>query len=215
MVFIFGANGGIGSGLLASAALETEVFGVFRQEVDVTKDAEVEAFFANINRIGVSNPLHVVNATGHLHNGVVHRVTEEEIVATVDANLLGSWRIAKHFATAAKTRPGSSLLLLSSVVGRSGVAGAASYGMCKSGLHGLVRSACKEFARFDARVNAVEMGYFDVGMIERIPAPKRKSIEGSVPLQRFGRPAELWQMCHAILNCEYMTGAVVPVTGGL
>lgn len=205
---ILGANGGIGMGLVESA--EIQVRGVMRDECDLSDDESVDAFFAGLP---TAAPMFVVNATGNLVNGLVRKATIHDIQHTVDVNVMGSYRISRAFAAVAP--PGSSLLLLSSVVGRLGVPGAASYGMCKSAIHGLVRSLSKELAANSCRVNAIEMGYFDVGMIERIPEDLRKGIQASIPLQRFGRVDELWSICRAVLANGYMTGQVVEITGGL
>ena len=209
MIVILGANGGIGRGLLAAAKQNgSEALGVYRADCDIESEASVESFMA-----GLSYPCHIVNATGHLINGMVHRAEMDDVDKTVSVNLRGSYLIAKWFRAYAKS--GSTLTLLSSVVGRLGVPGAAAYGMCKAGIHGLVRSAAKECAHIGARVNAIEMGYFDVGMIDRIPEDKRSEIEASIPVGRFGTVQELWRLCRAVIENPYMTGQVVGITGGL
>jgi len=217
MIIVFGASGGIGSGLLECAVRDgIPVFGAFRSDCDVRFDDSVSSFFSNSNRLGdPSEPLYVVNAIGHLDNAMIHSSIVGKVAETIASNLMGSYRVARHFRNAAANRPGSSLLLLSSVVARTGVAGAAAYGMCKAGISGLVRSACKEFARCDLRVNAIEMGYFDTGMIGRIPGDKLASIQRSIPLNRFGTVAELWSLCSSVLTNSYMTGQIVGITGGL
>jgi len=220
MLLIFGANGGVGKALLEEARPDYGFLsedqtrgsrGVYRTEAELESDDSVAAFFAGLDLS--DPPLHVINATGHLTNGMIHKAEMAEVEKTVAVNLLGSYRLARHFRTVAPQ--GSSLTLLSSVVGRLGVPGAASYGMCKAGIHGLVRSAAKEYARAGLRINAIEMGYFDVGMIDRIPEPQQAQIRESIPLQRFGRVGELWGLCRTLIENEYMTGQVVGITGGL
>ena len=216
---VLGGSGGIGSELLRvfSGSGEGQVLGAFRKDCDVSNDESVGSFFSRLNRIDCdpAAPLYVVNATGHLWNGLCHKYSESDLLKTLDVNVAGSYRVARHFRTAAKTRPGSSLLLLSSVVGRLGVAGATAYGAAKSAIHGLVRGLSKEYARIGARVNVVEMGYFSRGMIEKIPRERQEEILSTIPLGVFGDPESLASLCREVLRNQYMTGAIVPITGGL
>lgn len=217
MLLIFGANGGVGSGLGEVLAYERwEYTMLTRDACELESEDSVASFFDRLpemEHVYGTPPYHAINATGHLENGMIHKADMADVEKTVAVNLLGSYKLARHFRRVAP--PGSSLVLLSSVVGRLGVPGAASYGMCKAGMHGLVRSAAKEYARAGLRINAIEMGYFDVGMIDRIPGEQQEQIRQSIPLQRFGRVGELWSLCRAVLENEYMTGQVVGITGGL
>lgn len=206
MILVLGANGGIGSALVAASGGGAS--GIYRADCDIESEASVESFLA-----GTTYPAHIINATGHLADGMIHRTETADVEKTIAVNLRGSYLVAKWFRTYAIK--GSTLTLLSSVVGRLGVAGAASYGMVKAGIHGLVRSAAKEYAPKGLRINAIEMGYFDAGMIGRIPAEQQEIIRGTIPLRRFGRVDELWVLCRALIDCGYMTGQVVSVTGGL
>ena len=131
------------------------------------------------------------------------------------SNLEGSYRVAKHFHRITKDRPGSSLLLLSSVVAKTGVAGASAYGMVKAGISGLVRSLCKEFAMHDLRVNCLELGYFDVGMIKKVPKDLEICLKAEIPMGRWGTATEAYDAVEFCLRCGYLTGSTVPVNGGL
>lgn len=221
MLAILGFTGGIGAKLYDAACCERgfpgdegpiqESYIYSRKDCDVESEESVASFFDR--EMKSAPPLHLINATGHLHNGMIHKADIAEVEKTVAVNLLGSYRLARHFRRVAAQ--GSTLTLLTSVVGRLGVPGAASYGMCKTGIVGLVRSAAKEYAHAGLRINAIEMGYFNVGMIDRIPDEQCEQIRQSIPLQRFGYAEELWPLCKAIIECEYMTGQVVGITGGL
>lgn len=218
MLLILGANGGIGRGLLdcaISSGAYGRVRGVYRADCDVTSEDSISEFFNPFVESDNADPIHVINATGFLMSNKIGNVGSNELDHTIMVNLRGSYIIAQEFALAAENRPGSSLLLLSSVVSRLGVYGASAYGMSKAGISGLVRSAAKEFARFDARINSIEMGYFDVGMIDAIPPPIREKIVESIPQKRLGTVEELWELCDVMLTNTYMTGSTVTLSGGL
>ncbi len=121
----------------------------------------------------------------------------------------------KELARMAKNRPGSSIVILSSVVAEIGVPGTIAYAASKSGIKGLVRTAAKEFSRLDATVNAIELGYFDRGMIEQVPRENLEKILEEIPLKRLGTISELFQSCDYLLRCRYMTGSLLKLNGGL
>ena len=218
MLLIFGAAGGIGSGLMdaAMSSSHLELMGVTREDCDFDKPASVERFFSNTNRLGdPEKPLYCLNATGKLVNGTIANMSLADLDFMIQSNVRANFLFLQNFIRAAKTRPGSCAVLLSSVVARLGVVGAGAYGMCKAAQQGLVRTAAQEFARYRVRANCVEMGYYDTGMINQIPASHIDGIRDRIPLGRFGNCAELFDACASALLNPYMTGATLTVSGGL
>lgn len=222
MLFIFGANGGIGRGLLESYTRTLGygyggVTGVYRDMCDIEDENSVRAFWENLDGIDSvgRGPVYFINATGKNVNGMLHKYTFDDMALTMNVNVVGSAVLLKHFRRVIKTRPGSAAVLLTSVVGRLGVPGCALYGAAKSAIVGLTRSVAKEFAPIGGRVNCVEMGYYDVGMMESIPSAQREAIIDQIPLKRLGRVDDLRKVCDFALSCEYLTGASITVSGGL
>lgn len=209
MFLIFGANGGIGKGLL-TCPWPDQVRGVYRTDCDVEDPAAVDEF---LQVTATTEPLYIVNATGALTNGVLRHQSPEDVRRMCRVGLEGSAWILRAFAKYAP--PGSSVLLLSSIVATVGVAGAAMYGAVKAGLEGLTRGAAKEFARRSLRVNCLRMGYFEGGMTTRIPAGVLTDIVNDIPAGRLGTVPELAPLCQAILLSTYMTGEIVTIAGGL
>jgi len=224
VLLIFGANGGVGKAVFKNAAPDPGrnarwhgVQRVTRDLCELESEASVENFFDRLGDIDTAPaaPLYVLNATGVCVNGIARKYADDDLRKMVASNLEGSFRLAKHFHRVTKSRPGSSLLLLSSVVATTGVAGASSYGMVKAGITGLVRSLSKEYALHKLRVNCLELGYFDMGMISKVPVDLSICLKAEIPLGRWGTEEELYEAVEFCLRCGYLTGSTVRVNGGL
>ena len=78
-----------------------------------------------------------------------------------------------------------------------------------------MRSVAKEYARIDCRVNALELGYFDAGMIDQLSETARETMISSIPAGRLGSIEDLFQACDFALNCKFLTGATLKLNGGM
>ena len=220
LLIIHGIAGGIGSELYKLAAMDDRfiLFGTERKDIDFGDPASVERFYTNLDGIdarGPGGPVYVVNATGACESSLLAKTTTDSYVRQRTSLLDGNFYLARAFAQAARTRPGSSLLLLSSVVKRRRVPGTVVYAMCKAGLDGLVQATASEIGRYGSRINAIEMGYFDTGMIRLVPEEYQEQLKKETPMGRLGRTEELWSICWETLNNYFVTGATMSVTGGL
>lgn len=220
MLIVLGASGGIGGGILhhvAETGQGRDFMGVtaaYRKDCDLTSETSVAAFFDGLAQsLPTRSPWQLINATGNLMNCRLKNLDLDVFRAMTRVHLDGSVLVLKHFQRTAP--PGSSALLLSSIVAQTGVVGAAHYGALKGAIEGLVRGAAKEFASTKHRVNAVRLGYFDSGMIAQVPAELLATIREAIPVQRLGSIGELFTVCSGVLLSSYMTGAVVDVNGGL
>lgn len=213
MILVFGGTtGGLGTALVSYLADDPNALHpVGRAECDVTNEDSVRDFFQTRSYNDV--PLHIINATGGNVSALLHKMTWEDFDKVMRVNVGGSFLLLKHAAPV--LTPGSTITLFSSVVPRVGVVGTAAYAASKSALMGLVRTAALELARKQVRVNAIELGYFEHGMIRQVPDAMRESVVQSTPLRRLGRIEDLWATCDFLMRCEFITGALVPLTGGL
>jgi 3-oxoacyl-[acyl-carrier protein] reductase len=222
MIIIHGITGGIGRALYEEALLSSEVshvpiFGTERADIQLDKPDSIARFYANLKGIDGrgGGPIFVINATGVNESAFLTKTSDESFEKQRKVLLDGNFYLAREFARATKERPRSSLLLLSSVVKRRGVPGTTVYSLCKAGLDGLVKTVAAEIGRHGNRINAIEMGYFNAGMINQVPATYQEKLQREIPLGRFGEVKELWTICLAVLKNSYITGATLGVTGGL
>jgi 3-oxoacyl-[acyl-carrier protein] reductase len=142
---------------------------------------------------------------------------EEDFAGVVDTNLTGAYRVAKRAVLGMMRQRRGRLIFLSSVVGLLGSPGQANYAASKAGLVGLARSLARELAPRNITANVVAPGFVDTDMTAALPEERKKDILAGIPLARYATADEVAAVV-AFLASEdggYITGAVIPVDGGL
>ena len=145
------------------------------------------------------------------------RMSEESFTRVIDANLTAAYRVAKRASRGMLKAKTGRMIFISSVVGLTGSAGQVNYAASKAGLVGLARSVARELGSRGITANVVAPGFVDTDMTRALPEARRTEILGQVPL---GRYASADEIASAVtwLGSEgagYVTGAVIPVDGGL
>ena len=191
----------------------SEFFGV---KCDVTSADEVEAAFAAVEEH--FGPVEVlVSNAGITKDTLLLRMSEDDFAGVIDANLTAAFRVVKR-ATAKmmKARQGR-VILMSSVVGLLGSAGQANYAASKSGLVGFARSLARELGSRNTTINVVAPGPVETDMTAALGEDRMKTLTEAVPLQRVATPAEIAGVVAFLAgpDAAYITGAVIPVDGGL
>lgn len=202
-----GLTGGMGQALWN---VSPKALAVGRKHADLTSEESIHGWVQEIAQD--SGPLHIINLTGISRSAMLHKQSAGDWHSMLDVNLVGSALLLKHLRLILKEHPGTTITLVGSVTVRTAPAGTAIYTASKSALEGLVRVVAHEFAPL-ARVNLIELGYCDQGMIKQVR--DQESMIRSIPLGRLGTANDLneaWKFC---MNCQYLTGAIIPVNGGL
>jgi len=147
----------------------------------------------------------------------VLRMSEEDFGAVVDANLTGSFRVAKQAVRAMVRGRWGRIVFISSVSGLGGQPGQANYSASKAGLIGLARSLAKEFASRSVTVNVVAPGAVGTGMLAALNEDQLDAIVSRVPLGRVGEAGEIAAAVEFLVSedASYVTGIVLAVDGGL
>ena len=145
------------------------------------------------------------------------RMTEDDFGAVLDANLTGGFRVAKRSLKAMMKARFGRIIFLSSVSGIGGQAGQANYAASKAGLTGLARSLAKEYASRNITVNVVAPGPIATDMIEALSDAQRSAMVDAVPVKRLGQASEVAAAIVFLASdaAGYITGAVLPVDGGI
>lgn len=201
------------SGELPEALAGSDVLVV---QADVTDTASVEAAYDRIEaELGPVEVL-VANA-GVTRDTLLLRMTDEDIDAVVQTNLVGALRVARRAAKGMLRLRRGRIVLVSSVVGLLGSAGQANYAASKAGLVGVARSLARELGSRGITVNVVAPGFVDTDMTAALPEERRAEITSAVPLGRYAAPSEVAGVVAFLASdaAAYITGAVVPVDGGL
>ncbi|MGW4209242.1 3-oxoacyl-ACP reductase FabG [Lentzea sp. NPDC004789] len=190
--------------------------GAFGVKCDVRDREQVDAAFTAVEaELGPVEVL-VANA-GVTDSTLITRMTEDTFTSVVDTNLTGAWRCARRAATGMVRARRGRMIFMSSVVGMYGSAGLTNYAASKAGLIGLARSLARELGSRGVTANVVAPGYVNTDMTATLPEHYGKQYRDAIPLRRFAEPDEvaatvLWL---ASDDARYVTGAVIPVDGGL
>jgi 3-oxoacyl-[acyl-carrier protein] reductase len=183
---------------------------------DVTDSASVDAAFDEVEAQMGPVTIAVANA-GVTRDGLLMRMSDDDALSVIDTNLMGALRICRRASRGMlKARKGR-VVLVSSVVGLLGSAGQTNYAASKSGLIGLARSLSRELGSRGITVNVVAPGFVETDMTAQLSDDRREAILQSIPLGRYAAPNEIAAVV-AFLASEhaaYITGAVIPVDGGL
>jgi 3-oxoacyl-(acyl-carrier-protein) reductase len=190
--------------------------GLFAVECDVTDVAAIDRAFAEVEE--QQGPVEVlVSNAGITRDGLLMRMKEEDFVDVLDANLTAAYRVAKRAATRMVRNRWGRMIFISSVVGLLGSAGQTNYAASKAGLVGLARSVARELGSRSITANVVAPGFVATDMTAELPEARQKEILGQVPLGRYADAEEIAGVVRFLASdaAAYITGAVVPVDGGL
>ena len=183
---------------------------------DVTNAESLDTAFAEIEeKLGPVEVL-VANA-GITRDTLLMRMTDEDFESVIDANLTGAFRVAKRATKGLLKLKRGRLIFVGSVVGSVGAAGQVNYSASKSGLVGMARSFARELGSRGITANVIAPGFVETDMTSSLDEKRRSDIAAQVPLGRFCSAEEIAEVVSFIASSKasYITGAIIPVDGGL
>jgi 3-oxoacyl-[acyl-carrier protein] reductase len=183
---------------------------------DITDPAAVDAAFALVEEKHGPVEVLVANA-GITADTLLLRMSEEDWSSVIETNLTGSFRLTKRAAKGMLRLRRGRIILISSVVGMLGSAGQVNYAASKAGLVGMARSLARELGSRGITTNVVAPGFVETDMTAVLSDEQRSAIKAQVPLGRYATPDEVAAAVTWLASdgAAYVTGAVIPVDGGL
>ncbi|PQZ87345.1 beta-ketoacyl-ACP reductase [Arthrobacter sp. MYb227] len=190
--------------------------GLLGVKADVTDAASIDAAFSEVE--AAHGPVEVLIANaGVTRDTLLMRMSEDDFTSVIDTNLTGAFRVIKRASKGMiKMRKGR-VVLISSVVGLYGSPGQINYAASKAGLVGIARSLTRELGSRGITANVVAPGFINTDMTAELPEATQKSYLASIPANRFAEPKEVANVVRWVASDEaaYISGAVIPVDGGL
>ncbi|MCS5719425.1 beta-ketoacyl-ACP reductase [Herbiconiux sp. CPCC 205763] len=183
---------------------------------DVTDSASVDAAFTEVEK--ELGPVEVVVANaGITKDTLLLRMTEDDFTSVIDTNLTGSFRVVKRASKGMLKARFGRIVLISSVVGLYGSPGQVNYSASKSALVGFARSITRELGARNITANVVAPGFIETDMTAELPAEQQAEYKKSIPAARYGTAAEVAKAVAWLASDDaaYISGAVIPVDGGL
>ena len=227
VVLVTGGNRGIGLAIaqvFAAAGDRVAVThrsspppeGLLGVRCDVTSEADVDAAFTRVE--AELGPVEVlVSNAGITDDTLLMRMSEESFTKVVDANLTAAYRVAKRATRGMLKARRGRMIFVGSVVGLTGAPGQVNYAASKAGLVGLARSVARELGSRGITANVVAPGYVETDMTAALTEARREEVQRSIPLGRTATPEDIAGVVAFLASdaAAYVTGAVVPVDGGI
>ncbi len=185
-------------------------------QMDVTNSERVDSAFTKIES-EIGQPEVIVANAGITKDGLVLRMSDEDFESVIDANLTGAFRVAKRATKGLLKLKRGRLIFIGSVVGGVGAAGQVNYSASKSGRVGMARSFSRELGSRGITANVIAPGFVETDMTAELDEKRRGEIAAQVPLGRFCSAQEIADVVTFIASAKasYITGAIIPVDGGL
>ncbi|WP_270889372.1 beta-ketoacyl-ACP reductase [Pedococcus sp. 5OH_020] len=227
-VLVTGGNRGIGLSIattLADAGHQVVVThrsgeppqGLQGVRCEVTDTASVDQAFTDAESLlGAPVDVLVANA-GVTRDQLLMRMSDEDFDTVLDTNLAGAFRCARRAVKGMIRQRRGRIVFISSVVGLYGSPGQTNYSASKAGLVGLARSISRELGGRGITANVVAPGFIETDMTADLPDDRKKAYQASIPAGRFAQPEEVAAAVRFLVSDDaaYITGAVIPVDGGL
>ncbi|MGW4945904.1 beta-ketoacyl-ACP reductase [Actinoplanes sp. NPDC004185] len=226
-VLVTGGNRGIGLAIARAFAEQGDRVavthrgsgapeGLFGVQCDITDSAAVDAAFTTVEQ--ELGPVEVVVANaGITDDTLLLRMSEEQFSRVLDTNLTGSFRVAKRASSKMLRAKWGRIIFISSVVGLYGGPGQVNYAASKAGLVGMARSITRELGSRNITANVVAPGFIDTEMTDVLSESRKAEILKAIPAGRLAAPGEVAQAVTFLAGdgAAYISGAVIPVDGGL
>jgi 3-oxoacyl-[acyl-carrier protein] reductase len=226
-VLVTGGNRGIGRAIAAEFVAQGHRVavtarsgegpeGTLTVRADVTDGAALDAAFTEVEQQLGAVEVVVANA-GITRDTLLLRMSDEDFDQVVDTNLGGAFRVVKRASKGMLKAKFGRVILISSVVGLFGGPGQVNYSSSKAGLVGMARSITRELGSRGITANVVAPGFIETDMTAELPEAQQAEYKKSIPAGRYGSSEEVAKVVAWLASDDagYISGAVIPVDGGL
>ena len=223
---ITGTSKGIGNKLCKHYIQKNhKVISISRNEINFThknlfhytQDVTDKSCFKNIQKIINNEKINncIINA-GIYNNSFFHKMTYDQWFDPINTNLLSIYNILNPVLNNMRNNNHGNIILMSSVVGKTGLIGGSNYSCSKSAIYGLIKSLSLENSQKNILINSISPGYINIGMGDQINFDNKKKICEKIPLNRFGEVSDIIDITdYLIEKNRYITGSNININGGI
>lgn len=226
MIIITGASRGIGEFLYNKFKIEEEsVYGTFWSSHSNEKDSKLKSKVDVSDFDSVQNwikglkitkeKIILINSAGVNYNALAHKADIREWEKVIKVNLIGAFNVITTILPIMRRNEYGRIINFSSVVAQKGTPGASAYAASKSGLWGLTKSIAVENAKKGITANCINLGYFNIGMINDVPEKYLGQIKSQISTGALGHPQQIYETIKFIIENDYFNGSTLDINGCL
>ena len=226
MIIITGITGGIGNflfheftqageGVIGTYHLNKPEGKIFEKSIplDITDFTAVEKFIESGKT--QLKEITLINCAGITYNSFAHKAPVNEWSHVINVNLNGTYHLIRATLPVMREQNFGRIINLSSIVSQTGVIGTSAYAASKAGINGMIKSIALENAQKNITINNINLGYFNVGMINTVPQEVKEKIKSKIAFNEFGNPKNIFNTIQYIRQTSYLTGSCIDLNGGL
>lgn len=226
MIIITGASRGVGNFLLKSFSKTTDeaIIGVYNNskptdknelftKIDVRNIDEINTFIQS--RKEDLTDITLINCAGISYNSFTHKSDTDNWKSVVETNLFGTYNFIRALLPLMREQKFGRIINFSSVVAIKPTPGVSAYAASKSALWGLSKSIAIENAILNITINSINLGYSELGMIDRVPEDYKKQVISQIPAGMLCEPNDILNTVNYLMATRYITGSSIDLTGGL
>jgi 3-oxoacyl-[acyl-carrier protein] reductase len=208
-ILLVGGTGGLGSKIVKNFDNKFKCISVGSKVCNVMDEIMVSNYIDSID-FDIVIYLSVKNI-----NGLIHRQTNESINQQLNVNISGFLNVLRSCTPKLREKGYGRIIYLSSILSKKPIKGAGIYAASKSFCESIVRTYALENASYGITANAIQLGYFDVGLIKEVPKHILDNVIDTIPQKRLGKSDEITSLIETIIDTEYINGVVLTMAGGL
>ena len=182
-------------------------------KVDITKYDELEKL-SEILRPEIKD-LKLINCAGNNYKCFAHKSSPAEWSKVIETNLTGTYNTIRAFLPVMREQGYGRIINFSSIVAETGIPGTSAYAASKAGLWGMTRSMAVENASKGITINNLNLGYFNIGMINEVSEEYQQIVKKKIPTGEFGDPENIFNAVNFIFQSDYINGTSVDINGGI
>lgn len=226
MYLITGASRGIGKLLFENFSKRGEIcYGTFfnspdtkhnnLSKVDVRSFEDASKWITKVVEESKNDRLVLINCAGITYNSFGHKSDLDQWKNVIEVNLIGCFNCIRAILPHMRKANYGRIINLSSIVAQKGIPGTSAYAASKSGLWGMTKALSAENAEKNITINSINLGYFDIGMIDQVPTKNLEDLVDNIPVKRLGKPKNIIKTVDYIIENTDLCGASIDVNGGL